>query len=90
MVSMGRIVALPARGEVVTDVRGDGRAVRVSWHHEAGLVVLSLWHGELCVGTVRVAAEDVPSLVTALTQGLARGYEPGREAARGAPGAVAQ
>lgn len=71
---MGRIVALPARGEVLADVRGGDRCLRVSWHHDEGVVVLSVWHGDLCAGTVRVAAEDVPTLVTALTQGLANGY----------------
>ena len=71
---MGRIVALPARGEVVADARGGGRALRVSWHHEDGVVVLSLWHDDLCTGTVRVAAEDVPAVVAALTDGLAAGY----------------
>ncbi|WP_413450323.1 hypothetical protein AA0Y32_06605 [Georgenia phoenicis] len=78
---MGRIVALPARGEVVADVRGGGRALRVSWHHDAGVAVLSLWHGDVCTGTVRVAAEDVPALVAALTEGLAAGYEPAARSA---------
>ncbi|WP_454083408.1 hypothetical protein [Georgenia sp. Marseille-Q6866] len=71
---MGRIVALPARGEVVADTRGGGRALRVSWHHDDGVAVLSLWHDHVCTGTVRVAAEDVPALVAALTEGLAHGY----------------
>src|SRR5699024_2754360 len=71
---MGRIVALPARGEVVADARGEGRSLRVSWHHEAGVVVLSVWRDHLCAATVRVPAEDVPALVAALTAGLAEGY----------------
>lgn len=72
---MGRIVALPARGEVLADARGGDRRLRVSWHHEDGVVVLSVWRGDVCTSTVRVAAEDVPALVSALTQGLANGYE---------------
>jgi hypothetical protein len=71
---MGRIVALPARGEVVADARGGGRALRVSWHHDDGVAVLSLWRDDVCTGTVRVAAEDVPALAAALTEGLAHGY----------------
>lgn len=74
--AMGRLVALPARGEVFADSRGGGRAVRVSWHHDAGVVVLSLWRGTDCTGTVRVAAEDVADLITALSHGLAEGYQP--------------
>ncbi|WP_324651832.1 hypothetical protein [Georgenia sp. H159] len=74
---MGRIVALPARGEVFADSRGGGRVLRASWHHEDGVVVLSLWRDQVCTGTVRVAADDVPALIAALTDGLAQGYAPG-------------
>jgi len=83
---MGRIVALPARGEVVADARGGGRVLRVSWHHEGSVVVLSLWRGPVCTGTVRVAAEDVPTLVAALTEGLAHGYAAGPAEAITRPG----
>jgi len=71
---MGRLVALPARGEVFADTRGGGRAVRVSWHHDGGVVVLSFWRGAECTGTARVAAEDVPDFIAALSRGLAEGY----------------
>ncbi|MDX6296650.1 MAG: hypothetical protein QOI51_507 [Nocardioidaceae bacterium] len=71
---MARILALPAHGEVVLDSRGEGRALRVSWHPEDDVVVLSLWQADTCSGTFRVAREDVPSLVTALVNGLAPGY----------------
>ncbi|MEE6281810.1 hypothetical protein [Georgenia sunbinii] len=71
---MGQVVALPARGEVFADARGEGRAVRVSWHHDNGVAVLSLWRGAVCTGTLQVAAADVPALVASLTTGLAEGY----------------
>lgn len=62
---------MPRLGGVVRDVRGAGRALRVSWHGDVdGIVVLSLWDGARCTGTVRVAAEDVPTLVEALQIGL--------------------
>ena len=67
---MGEVRPIPTLGGVVRDVRGAGRALRVSWHHEDGLVVLSLWDGPRCTGTVRVAATDVPTLVEALQIGL--------------------
>jgi hypothetical protein len=51
-------------------VRGAGRALRVSWHGEDGLVVLSLWDGPRCTGTVRIAATDAPVLIEALQLGL--------------------
>lgn len=67
---MGAVRPIPELGGVVRDVRGAGRALRVSWHTEDGLVVLSLWDGPRCTGTVRVAAADVPALVEALQMGL--------------------
>lgn len=44
-----------------------GRALRVSSHPELGRVVLSLWDGDRCIGTLRVAPSDVPDMVRALT-----------------------
>ncbi|MDQ1585202.1 MAG: hypothetical protein QOH80_567, partial [Actinomycetota bacterium] len=51
---MTAVVPLPAQSLVLADARGAGRAMRVSWHAEAGtagLVVLSLWQADHCVGT---------------------------------------
>ncbi|CCG02281.1 hypothetical protein [Blastococcus saxobsidens] len=62
---------LPVHGRWTWDARGEGRAVRVSTHVEQGLVNLSLWRGETCVGTARLAPDDVAGLVTGLTEGLA-------------------
>lgn len=58
-------------GSVFIDDRGGDRALRVTWHPEAGLVVLSLWRENVCAGSFRVAAEDVPDLISALVAGLA-------------------
>jgi hypothetical protein len=65
---------LPRRRDIVLDERGDGRALRVTWHHDAGIAVVSVWRQDQCVGTVRVAAADVPGLIAVLTEGLAEGY----------------
>lgn len=67
---MGEVRPIPTLGGVLPDVRGSGRSLRVSWHGEDGLVVLSLWDGVRCTGTVRLAADDVPALVEALQIGL--------------------
>ena len=64
------ITTLPARGEVFVDQRGSHRALRVSWHPEVGLVVLSLWREKWCVGTFRLEPDEVPALVDALVTGL--------------------
>jgi hypothetical protein len=63
---------LPSTGEVFLDARGDRRALRVSWHGEVGLVVLSLWRGQVCAGTFRLAVDEVPVLIDLLRDGLAR------------------
>jgi hypothetical protein len=66
---------LPSTGEVFLDDRGDDRSLRVSWHPEADLVVLSLWHVGTCVGTFRLPMSDVPDLIDVLRGGLQTAYE---------------
>ena len=63
-------------GEVFLDPRGSGRAMRVTWHPEADVVVLSLWRDHMCTGTFRLEIGDVSSFIDTLVEGLA-----------GAPGA---
>src|SRR3954447_2386409 len=65
------VLAMPRHGRWSWDDRGDGRAVRVSTHADAGLLVVSLWRDDLCVGTVRLAPVGAAALATALTDGLA-------------------
>lgn len=69
-------VATAATGVVLADARGGGRAMRVTWHHEVDLVVLSIWRDGTCVATVRVTRADVPDLVNALVSGLAEPPRP--------------
>jgi hypothetical protein len=70
---------LPETGSIFLDARGGGRALRVSWHHESGLVVLSLWRDNLCAGSFRLAIEEVPALIDMLRAGLVRSYEDARD-----------
>jgi len=83
---MGEVRPIPTLGGVVRDVRGAERALRVSWHREDELVVLSLWNGPRCTGTVRVAAADVPALIEALQIGLrSQPHQPDQRPAGEAP-----
>jgi hypothetical protein len=66
------ILALPASGEVFLDARASDRALRVSWHSEDGVVVLSLWRADRCSGTFRLPLAEVPGLVNTLVSGLVR------------------
>jgi hypothetical protein len=63
--------ALAPNGLIFLDDRGGDRALRVTWHPEAELVVLSLWRENVCAGSFRVPAADVPALISALAAGLA-------------------
>ncbi len=69
---------LPALGSIFLDARGSDRALRVSWHSEADLVVLSLWRDNLCVGSFRLSIEEVPELIEMLRAGLDRAYDGAR------------
>lgn len=53
-------------GQLFLDDRG--QALRVTWHEEAGVVVLSTWRAEECVGTVRLAPEEARRLAAFLNE----------------------
>jgi hypothetical protein len=50
------------------DERGTG--LRVTWHPERDLVVLSVWQGDGCVGTFRLPVQDIPRLSGLLAAAL--------------------
>lgn len=72
---MWRPSPLPSSGEVFLDARGGGRGMRVSWHPEADVVVLSLWRGQTCAGSFRLRIDEVPQLIDVLRGGLATSYD---------------
>lgn len=61
----------PPPGDMFADPRGGDRWMRVTWHHEADVVVLSLWRSASCIATMRVERDDVPALIASLVGGLA-------------------
>ena len=64
-------MALPVHGHWAWDARGDGRAVRVTAHPESGLLNVSIWREDTCVGTARLRPDEAAALVAGLTDGLA-------------------
>jgi len=66
---------LPEAGSIFLDARGGDRALRVSWHHESGLVVLSLWRDNVCAGSFRLGVDEVPDLIAMLRSGLDQAYD---------------
>jgi len=70
----------PRQGSIFVDTRGGERALRVTWHHEAGLVILSLWRDNVCSGSFRLQADEVPELIRVLRNGLDTAYDVARDA----------
>ena len=66
---------LPETGSIFLDSRGGDRALRVSWHQESGLVVLSLWRDNVCAGSFRLSVDEVPDLIELLRSGLDQAYD---------------
>ena len=76
-----------ADSAVFLDGRGDDRALRLSWHAEAGLVVLSMWRENVCVGSFRSRSPRIPAMIAFLSSGLGGGVRrPPRHPPRLTPG----
>ena len=68
---MDRVSPLPSNGAVFFDPRDPTRSLRVSYHAEQAVFVLSQWRGSDCLATFQLSADEVPQLVYALTRSLA-------------------
>ncbi len=64
------VTPLPRRGGVLSGRDAAARMLRVSYHAEVARVVVSIWDHDVCMATLRLAPEDVPELVRALTAAL--------------------
>jgi hypothetical protein len=61
------VAPVPSQGDIFVGRDAVGRVLRVSAHPEFDRVVLSIWQEGSCMGTVRLASDDVPDLVRTLT-----------------------
>jgi hypothetical protein len=78
---------LSGRRDMFLDERGTG--LRVSWHPERDLVVLSVWQGDSCVGTFRMPVQDIPRLSGLLAAALGDWVDQsGAVSGSGGPGRV--
>ena len=75
---MSAVRPFPTTGSIFLDARGGDRALRASWHEDAGVVVLSLWRDNVCAGSFRLAIDEVPDLIEMLRAGLVRSYDAAR------------
>ncbi len=72
---------LPTTGAIFLDARGAERAMRVSWHSEKDLVVLSLWRDNVCTGSFRLGLPEAAQLMQVLQSGLDQAYADNHPAA---------
>ena len=69
---MGDVIALPLpRAVALPDVRGQHRAMQVTWHERDDVFVVSMWRSGSCVASVQLAAAEAAVLIGALAEGLA-------------------
>ena len=66
MVDLTALPGLTSSTELFLDARGNGRLLRVSRHEESGVLVISLWDTDRCIGTFRLALGDIPLLLETL------------------------
>jgi hypothetical protein len=71
-----RVVTSDGHRAVLSDCRSRSRALRASWHHEAGLLVLSVWRDDACVGTARLSPQEAAHLAEVIVAGLAEELPP--------------
>lgn len=76
---MGQVSPLPTHGAAFFDERDHGRSLRVSFHADEGVFVLSTWRYDACLSTFRLPVGTAPELVTAIVEALAEAYAPGVE-----------
>jgi hypothetical protein len=58
------------------DPRTPVRRMRVAWHPEAGVVVLSLWAADQCTATFRLPVDRAADLIHLLVDAVADGPSP--------------
>lgn len=72
---MEPVSPLPMQGAVFFDPRDEGRFLRLSFHDDLGVFVLSLWRDDTCLGTFRLAVDEAPRLIHSMVGALVGGDE---------------
>jgi hypothetical protein len=67
---MEHVTPLPSHGAVFFDDRDRGRTLRLSFHAEAAVFVISLWRYDTCQSTFRLSVDDAPEFVHQLVESL--------------------
>jgi hypothetical protein len=61
---------MAARRIYVADVRGADTYLRMTWHAEERVVVVSQWDGRVCTAATRVDVIDAPEIIAFLANTL--------------------
>jgi hypothetical protein len=72
---MEPVSPLPTQGAVFFDPRDEGRFLRLSFHDDLAVFVLSLWRDDTCLGTFRLAVDEAPRLIHSMVGALVGGDE---------------
>jgi hypothetical protein len=76
---MAEVLPLPNPGGVFDDVRDGGRGMRVSYHPDVDVLVISLWSGRTCRATFQLAGAEV-SRLSELLAGIVGTHLPPQQA----------
>jgi hypothetical protein len=68
---MAEALPLASSSQWFTDPRTPDRRMKVAWHPEAGVVVVSLWTSDHCTATFRLPIESAPDLMHLLVDAVA-------------------
>lgn len=67
----GAVTPLPKRGRAFLDARDDARSLRLSWHPEDHVFVISMWHGASCIATFHLEQTQLSAFLGGFVDQLA-------------------
>ncbi len=50
----------------VPDARGGDQSLRITWHADRAVYVLSMWRGSVCIASTCIAPDDAAALADVL------------------------
>ncbi|MDX6285652.1 MAG: hypothetical protein QOG53_1137 [Frankiales bacterium] len=68
---MAEVTPLPLSGSVFFDRRDARRSMRVSWHAESKVFVISMWRDDVCIASFPLAADEAARFVHTVVRSLA-------------------
>ncbi len=63
-------------------MRRDATYLRVTWHDDSRVFVVSHWRGEVCLAATRIPVDAAPDLIGLFVNGLSQAAQPATAPAR--------